>query len=94
VRRLQKIKLLVCLPRQTRPARDGLAGRHARLRRPLHDVAHQVKMLGSPIAARNQEFGAGLEGLGTWHEEPEGAGQAIDRIEREADRKGILNLLA
>jgi hypothetical protein len=46
------------------------------------------------VAPREQELRTGLEGFGTRHEEREGIGQPIDRIEREADRKRVLNLLA
>src|SRR5262245_45970632 len=48
----------------------------------------------SAIAAREQELRAGLEGFGTRHEEPEGAGQPIDRVEGGADRERVLDLLA
>src|SRR3984893_15137848 len=45
------------------------------------------------VATCKQELRAGLEGLWTWNEEFEGVGQPIHRIECEADRKRILDLL-
>jgi hypothetical protein len=48
----------------------------------------------SAVAAREQVFGTSLEGLGARYEEPEGIGQSTDHIERETDRKRILDLLA
>ncbi len=48
----------------------------------------------SVVAALEQELRASLEGLGPRHEPPEGAGQPIDRVEGEADRERVLDLLA
>src|SRR5262245_27273207 len=46
----------------------------------------------SAVAAREKESRADLEGFGTGDEEPEGIGQPIQRVEREADRERILDL--
>jgi hypothetical protein len=48
----------------------------------------------SAVAAREQELRTDLEALGPGHEEPEGTGQPIDRIEGEADRERVLDLVA
>src|SRR5262249_49789143 len=48
----------------------------------------------SAVAAREKELRADLESLGTRDKEPEGIGQPIYRVEREADRERVLNLLA
>jgi len=48
----------------------------------------------STVAAGKQILRASLEGLGPWHEEPEGIGQSINRVEREANGERVLNLLA
>src|SRR6516225_12020723 len=48
----------------------------------------------STIAAREEELGSHLERFGPRHEELEGIGQPVDRIECEADCERILDLLA
>jgi hypothetical protein len=53
-----------------------------------------VNLLWSVVAAREQEFRPGLEGLGARHDPPEGSGHPIDDIEGEADRERVLDLLA
>jgi hypothetical protein len=48
----------------------------------------------STVPAREQELRTGLVGLGARHEEPEGSGEPIDRVEDEANRERVLDLLA
>ena len=48
----------------------------------------------SVVAAGEQEFRPGLEGLGARHDPPEGSRHPIDDIEGEADRERVLDLLA
>jgi hypothetical protein len=47
----------------------------------------------STVATREQVFRTRFENLGTGLEEPKGVGEPTDRVEREADREGILDLL-
>src|SRR5215475_15176343 len=47
----------------------------------------------SAVAAGQQVLRASREGLATRHEEPESIGQSVNRIERETDSDGILDLL-
>jgi hypothetical protein len=53
-----------------------------------------VHRMRSPVAAREEVFGASFERLRTWNKEPKGIGQPTNHVERETDGEGILNLLA
>ena len=47
-----------------------------------------------PVTALEQVLGSCLEVLGTEHLEAEGVGEPVGRVDRDADRQRVLDLLA
>jgi hypothetical protein len=75
------------------PVPAGGLGQDAAEHQAEEAPAAPVKLNALPVTPLEQVLGSCLEALGAEHLEAEGVGEPVGRVERDADRQRVLDLL-